>query len=114
MLMPIEKYIETTVERSAEDLVRSYAKAYGETEEPVADHYGIFWMGVGHNASHAFELGWNNNGRLFKRSMGEALPKVDADHELSCKRKPETCYCTIYAEHTSEVEIGNPGYVGHH
>ena len=35
-----------TIERTAEDLVRSYAKAYGETEEPTPDHYGIFWIPV--------------------------------------------------------------------
>lgn len=104
-----------TVEQSAaEALVRSYAKAYGDTEEPVADHNGIHWMHVGHNASHAFELGWDSFGWLYKRSLGEGFPKTDADHEPDCKRDPVTCYCTVLAEHVSHAEIANPGYVGHH
>ena len=80
-----------TTERTTEELVRSYAKAFGDTTEPVADHNDIYWMAVGWNASHTFELGWDDMGLLYKRSSDEEGLQV-----------------------TTQVEHEAPGYVGHH
>lgn len=97
-----EEEPEPKPELDAFSMVWELSKLYCQPCEPRSEeHNGIHFFPVGHNASHWFYLGVDQDGIIWRRSFGES--GMDDAGEMT------------YSEHISQVESMQAlGYFGHH